>query len=99
MTLSMLSPLTRRSLAALPKPAQREFESWLRNKLQILTGSNDLEAIDDRLPHLVRGLARQRNRAAQLTLEELGEIFGEKRNPNPDDHLGATECERTGAGE
>lgn len=75
MTPALMSLLTRRALASLPAPAQREFTSWLTNKLQILSCSNSLEAEDATLNHVIRGYARQRNRAVEICLEELAEIF------------------------
>lgn len=74
MTPAAMTPQARAAFAALSGAARREFTAWLRNKLQIMTGSNDLEA---RLPQQVRAYARQRNRAAEACLEELAEIFGE----------------------
>lgn len=80
-----MNPLTLRSFAALPRPAKKEFEAWFRNVLQIMIGTNDLEADDNRLSHVVRGFARQRSRAAELALEDLKEILGNDLNG----HLGA----------
>lgn len=65
-------------LKALSQQATRCLEGWLRNKIQILAGSNDLEAADDRMNHVIRGYARQRNRAAEIALEEFNEIFGRR---------------------
>lgn len=79
MSPNQMSPESREALAGLPAKARREFEGWFRNKLQLMTGTNDLEAGDQRLNHVTRGLARQRNRAAELALEELAEIFGEHK--------------------
>ena len=78
MTPAMMTPLTRRVLAALPVPAQLEFTAWLKNKLFALSGTNSLEADDATLNHTIRGYARQRNRAVEICLEELAEIFGEE---------------------
>lgn len=87
MTPSLMTPLTRRAFASLPAPAKREFEAWFRNQIQILAGTNNLEADDDRLSHTVRGFARQRQRAAELAIDSLHEIFAVDHNA----HLGAKE--------
>lgn len=85
MSPSLMSPLTLKSFHALPGPAKREFIAWFRNFLQVVIGSNDLEAEDTRLTHVIRGFARQRTRAGELALQDLKEILG---TTDPNGHLG-----------
>jgi len=80
MTPAMMSPETRKAFANLPPLAREEFQAWLRNRFQILVGTNDLEAHDERLNALIRGYAKQRNRAVDIAMDELLEIFGPIRD-------------------
>ena len=77
MTPALMTPRVREEFANLSAEAKADLLALIRNKIQILTGSNELEASDDRVPEPLRRYASQRNRAAQIALEELAELFGE----------------------
>lgn len=84
----MMSPETRSQFGSIDRKAKSEFKEWLRNKVCPIDGSNQLEASDERLSHVVRGYARQRQRALELAMSELDEILSERDHNS---HLGAVE--------
>jgi hypothetical protein len=74
---SQFSPIVKKELQGLSRPAKNHLEAWIRNKLQILVGTNGIESGDSRIPPLAQTYARQRNRASDLMLLEFREIFGD----------------------
>lgn len=87
MTPALMSPIVKLALSRLPREAKAELRAWLANKLQPMVTSNGMEADDHRFTHLIRGYARQRNRASEVMLQEFDEIF--KPAPERNGHLGA----------